>query len=69
MTRDGTFLVTDGKAQYGIRNLRFNESLLHMLRNVEALGQPARACGEESIDMVVPPMKVREFNFTEATKF
>jgi len=40
-----------------------------MLRNVEALGQPARACGEESIDMVVPPMKVRAFNFTEATKF
>jgi len=69
MTRDGTFLVTDGKVQYGIRNLRFNESLLHMLRNVEALGQPARACGEESIDMVVPPMKVRAFNFTEATKF
>jgi predicted Zn-dependent protease len=69
MTRDGTFLVTHGKVQCGIRNFRFNESLLHMLRNVEALGQPARACGEESIDMVVPPMKVREFNFTEATKF
>lgn len=69
MTRDGTFLVAHGKVQCGIRNLRFNESLLHMLRNVEALGQPVRACGEESIDMVVPPMKVRDFNFTEATQF
>jgi hypothetical protein len=28
-----------------------------------------RACGEESFDMVVPAMKVTEFNFTEVTKF
>jgi len=28
-----------------------------------------RASGEESMDMVVPPMKVRDFNFTETTKF
>lgn len=69
MTRDGTFLIEHGRLQCGIRNFRFNESLLHMLRNVEALGEPVRASGEESIDMVVPPLKVREFNFTETTKF
>ncbi len=69
MTRDGTFLVEDGKAVCGIRNFRFNESLLHMLQNVEVMGLPARSSGEESFDMVVPPMKVRQFNFTETTKF
>jgi predicted Zn-dependent protease len=69
MTRDGTFYVEDGKVQYGIRNFRFNESLVHMLANVEEMGEPVRASGEESFDMVVPPMKVREFNFTEVTKF
>jgi PmbA protein len=69
MTRDGTFLVEEGRVVCGIRNLRFNESLLHMLQNVEAMGAPVRSCGEESFDMVVPPMKVREFNFTEVTKF
>lgn len=69
MTRDGTFFVQHGKVQAGVRNLRFNESLVHMLRNVEALGQAVRASGEESIDMVVPPMTVREFNFTETTIF
>jgi PmbA protein len=69
MTRDGTFLVEHGKVQSGVRNLRFNESLVHMLRNVELLGQAVRASGEESFDMVVPPMTVREFNFTETTKF
>ena len=69
MTRDGTFLVENGKVQCGVRNLRFNQSLVQMLRNVDALGEAVRASGEESIDMVVPPMRVREFNFTETTKF
>jgi predicted Zn-dependent protease len=69
MTRDGTFLVEKGKIQCGVRNFRFNQSLISMLSNVEAMGVPVRACGEESFDMVVPAMKVREFNFTEVTKF
>ena len=69
MTRDGTFLVENGKVQCGLRNFRFNESLIAMLSKVEAMSVPVRACGEESFDMVVPAMKVREFNFTEATKF
>jgi PmbA protein len=69
MTRDGTFLVENGKVQCGLRNFRFNQSLIAMLSNVEAMGAPVRACGEESFDMVVPAMKVKGFNFTEATKF
>ncbi|MGA2967491.1 MAG: TldD/PmbA family protein, partial [Terriglobales bacterium] len=69
MTRDGTFLVENGKIQCGLRNFRFNQSLISMLSNVEAMSVPVRASGEESFDMVVPAMKVREFNFTEATKF
>jgi len=69
MTRDGTFLIENGKVRAGIQNFRFNESLLHMLSNVEAMGTPVRASGEESFDMVAPAMKVREFNFTEVTKF
>jgi predicted Zn-dependent protease len=69
MTRDGTFYVEGGKVRHGILNFRFNESLLHMLSNVEAMGNPVRASGEESFDMVAPPMRVRDFNFTEVTKF
>jgi PmbA protein len=69
MTRDGTFLVENGQVQCGLRNFRFNESLISMLSNVEAMSVPVRACGEESFDMVVPAMKAREFNFTEVTKF
>jgi predicted Zn-dependent protease len=69
MTRDGTFLIENGKVQWGLRNLRFNQGLIAMLSNVEAMGAPVRACGEESFDMVVPAMKVKDFNFTEVTRF
>jgi len=69
MTRDGTFYVENGRVQGGVRNFRFNESLIHMLSNVDAMSTPVRSCGEESFDMVVPAMKVKDFNFTEVTKF
>jgi predicted Zn-dependent protease len=69
MTRDGTFLVEGGRVTAGVRNFRFNESLIEMLSKVEALSPAVRASGEEAGDMVVPAMKVRDFNFTEVTRF
>lgn len=69
MTRDGTFLVENGKIVSGVRNFRFNQSLIEMFSNVEQMSTPVRTSGEESFDMVVPAMKVRDFNFTEVTKF
>ena len=69
MTRDGLFLVEKGKISRSVRNFRFNQSILQMLRNVEALGPSHRATAEESFEMVVPPMKIKEFHFSEATKF
>jgi PmbA protein len=69
MTRDGTFLIEGGELAGGVRNFRFNQSLVELLSNVEMLGPAVRAAGEESMDMVVPAMKVKEFNFTEVTRF
>ncbi len=69
MTRDGTFLVEDGRLVSGIRNFRFNQSLIEVLKNVEAMSPAERASGEESFDMVVPALRVADFNFSEATKF
>jgi predicted Zn-dependent protease len=69
MTRDGTFLIEGGRVTTGVRNFRFNQGLMEMLSKVEALSAPVRASGEETYDMVVPAMKVREFNFTERTRF
>lgn len=69
MTRDGLFLVEKGKVTAAVRNFRFNQSLIEMLNNVELLGPAVRATGEEAFEMVVPAMKVRNFHFSEVTKF
>lgn len=69
MTRDGTFLIEDGRVVAGLRNFRFNVSLVEMLNQVEALSPAVRASGEEAFEMVVPAMKVSRFNFSEVTKF
>jgi predicted Zn-dependent protease len=69
MTRDGTFLVENGRVGKGIRNFRFNQSVIQMLRQVLDLGQPVRACGEEAFDMIAPALRVEGFQFTETTRF
>jgi predicted Zn-dependent protease len=69
MTRDGLFLIEKGKVGKAVRNFRFNQSILEMLRNVELLGPSHRATAEESFEMVVPPMKVTHFHMSEVTKF
>ena len=69
MTRDGTFYIEGGKIQHPLRNLRFNQSLLEMLNQVELLSPAVRAAGEESFEMVVPAMRVAHFHFTEVTRY
>jgi predicted Zn-dependent protease len=64
MTRDGLFLIEDGKVTRPVKNLRFNESVLGILNRVEAIG-PCERVG----NTLVPTMKIRDFNFTSATKF
>jgi predicted Zn-dependent protease len=59
LTRDGTFYIENGKIQFPIKNFRFNESPVIMLNNVEELGKPERVD-----NMIVPPMKIRDFTFT-----
>ncbi len=62
MTRDGTFWIEDGKIAYPIKNLRFNQQLPQMLRDVEAVSQLQRV---QSV--VVPAVKIKEFNFSSIT--
>ncbi|MFN3344949.1 MAG: TldD/PmbA family protein [Chloroherpetonaceae bacterium] len=59
LTRDGTFYIENGKIQYAIKNMRFNESPIIMLNNLDALGKPERLNGN-----LVPPMRIRDFTFT-----
>jgi len=65
LTRDGTFLIENGKISKSIKNFRFNESPLFMLNNLEGLGKAERVAGTEAGgDVVMPVIKVRDFNFT-----
>ena len=65
LTRDGTFLIEDGKITKAVKNLRFNESPLFMLNNLEMLGRAVRVAGTEAGGNVVfPTLKVKDFNFT-----
>jgi hypothetical protein len=77
VTRDGCFLIKDGKITKAVKNFRFLESPFFFLNNIEALGVPKRAAfgytpptrGEgirtwPRPPIVVPPMMVRDFNFS-----
>ena len=69
MTRDGTFLIERGELAGGLRNFRFNQSIIEVLNNVESMSAAVRASGEEAHDMVVPAMKVHKFHLSGVTKF
>jgi predicted Zn-dependent protease len=69
MTRDGTFLVEDGKVTAGVRNFRFHESPLRALNQLEAFTAPMEASSAETGKLLVPAMKLRDFNFSSVTRF
>ena len=62
MTRDGTFLIENGKISHPIKNLRFNQCLPEMLDNVVEVSE-AKRCGSS----VIPGCKVRNFRFSSIT--
>lgn len=65
LTRDGTFLIENGKITKAIKNFRFNESPLFLLSNIEAIGPAIRLGGTEAGGPVVmPTIKAKDFNFT-----
>ena len=69
LTRDGTFLIENGKITKALRNFRFNESPLFILNNLEAIGRAERLAGTEAGgDVVMPSIKVKDFNFTSLSE-
>jgi len=65
LTRDGTFLIENGKVTKAIKNFRFNDSPLFLLNNVEAISPAMRIAGTEGGGPVVmPAIKAKDFNFT-----
>ena len=48
LTRDGTFLIENGKIARPVTNFRFNQSLTELLANVEMLGRPTRVAAAKA---------------------
>ena len=63
LTRDGLFLIENGKVTSPVVNFRFNESPVRLLQNTVAMGQPVRTRGGE-VGMIAPPLVARDFPFT-----
>lgn len=68
LTRDGTFLIENGKVTRPIKNFRFNESPIFFLNNLEAMGPTIRINASENLGaggaVYMPPIKVRDFTFS-----
>lgn len=69
MTRDGTYLIEDGRIAGGIFNFRWHDSPLRVLSAVEAFTAPMDAITWERGKMMLPALRVRDFNFSSVTRF
>ena len=61
VTRDGTWLVERGRITRPIANMRYVDSHMYFLNNLEAIGEPMLTAGGS---FVLPPVRSRDFNFT-----
>jgi PmbA protein len=65
MTRDGTFLVEDGRIVGGVRNLRFTQSILDALVGVEAVGADTEVASDLFFGAArAPAVRLSRFAFT-----
>jgi PmbA protein len=69
MTRDGTFLVERGEITRPVHNLRFTQSVLDALSNVEAIGREAMMLQDDMGGTKVPALRIGAFSFSSATQF
>lgn len=69
MTRDGTFLVENGEIKYPLRNLRFTQSYVQALSNVEMIGNTTLLHREWMGGVRAPALKIARWSFQQATLY
>ncbi len=69
MTRDGTFLIENGKITKPVKNLRFTQGYVEALNNVDLIGRDTMLCQAIAGVSRVPALKIRKWSFTGATQF
>ena len=65
-TRDGTFMIENGKVTTPVTDMRINQSMLEAFNNVELLSKMRRLVPKYGVLMYVPAMKINDFNFVSA---
>jgi predicted Zn-dependent protease len=60
LTRDGTFLIENGKITRSLKNFRWNESPLFMLAKIEELSRAERTAAGQ----MMPALRAKDFTFT-----
>jgi PmbA protein len=68
MTRDGTFLVEDGRIVGPVRNLRFTQSYLAALAGTSAVGRDRRTLRGDFGGVLVPAVRIDAWTFTGTTE-
>ena len=61
LTRDGTFLIENGKVTKPVMNFRFLESPVRLLKNTKKLGPALRVRGLEGGMMIAPSLVATDF--------
>ncbi len=69
MTRDGTFLIDRGEITRPIKNLRFTQSYVDALKEVEMIGRETRLEGGFLAYNCVPALRLPRWNFVSATTY
>ena len=68
MTRDGTYLIENGRLAGGVRNMRFNHSIVDALKRCE-FGLDLHRSSNEHYSVVTPAIKIEGFTFSSGTEF
>ncbi len=72
MTRDGTFLIENGKLVGGVKNLRFTESVVAAFSNVKSISKETELVPSWWSDIgctSAPAVYIEKFNFSGKTDF
>ncbi len=75
LTRDGTFLIENGRITKAVKNLRFTQSFMEAFNNIEALENRSIPVSESNYyyfyptAIRTPSMKIRDFTFTSVSEF
>jgi predicted Zn-dependent protease len=64
LTRDGVFLIENGKVTDPVTNFRWNESPAEVLQRTTKLTQPVRVTNDETGSNMAPALITTDFNFT-----